>query len=174
MKNRYFRLLFAAPAIGCGLALTAAPGALALSLPDASVTRPYAQAATTTGPRLFTQPVTDDAGVLSAGDISNIESAIQKVSAEKRKSLRVVLISSFGGAQPTTWAQQAADANGPNTAVLVICPDERSYGIAAGSQWTQSELDAMDSAAYTHLSQSDWAGAAVAAADAAVFTSNAS
>lgn len=170
MKNRHLRLLLAAPALGCGLTVAGAPAALALSLSDAPQTHIAAQSAATapaTKPGLLTKPVTDDAGVLSAGDMSNIESAIQQVSAEQHKSLRVVYIDSFGGVQPAKWAQQAADANGPNTAVLVISPSERAYALAAGDQWTQKQVAAMDSAAYTHLSQDDWAGAAVAAADAA-------
>ena len=170
MKNRYLRLLLAVPALGCGLTLAGAPAALALSLADAPQTHLAAQAAVTapaTKPGLLTKLVTDEAGALSTGDVSNIESAIQQVSAEQHKSLRVVYIESFGGVQPATWAQQAADANGPNTAVLVVSPSERAYAVAAGDQWTQKQVDAMDSAAYSHLSQNDWAGAAVAAADAA-------
>ncbi|WP_066524442.1 TPM domain-containing protein [Corynebacterium bouchesdurhonense] len=171
MKNRFLRLLIAAPALGGGLVLSAAPAAFALSLGDAPfspTTRIEAQAAgTATRPGLLTQPVTDDAGVLSPGDVSAIESAIQKVSAEQRKSLRVVFVDSFGGVTPATWAQQAADANGPNTAVLAVSPSERGYAVAAGEQWTQSQVDAMDAAAYEHLAREDWAGAAVAAADAA-------
>ena len=172
MKNRFLRVLIAAPALGGGLVLSAAPAAVALSLGDAPfapTTRIEAQAAgTATRPGLLTQPVTDDAGVLSPGDVSAIESAIQKVSAEQRKSLRVVFVDSFGGTRPADWAQQAADANGPNTAVLAVSPSERGYAVAAGEQWTQSQVDAMDAAAYEHLAREDWAGAAVAAADAAV------
>ena len=173
MKNRYTRLLVSAPVLGGGLAfaaLGAAPAALAFTLPDAP-THPQvavlAQVDTMTGPRLFTQPVTDDAGVLTDSDIAQIEEALNQVSANRGKTLRVVFVDSFGSTTPAAWAQRAAEANGPNTAVLAISPDERSYGVAAGKEWTDRELTAIDKAAYPHLGSFDWAGAAIAGAEAA-------
>lgn len=156
--------MLAAPVLAGGAALTAAPFALALtSAPDAAV---VAQATTLSGPRLFTQPVTDDAGVLAPGDITRIEDALKDASAASGKSLRVVYIDSFGGISPESWAQQAVDANGSNTAILVVSPQERGYYVDGGDQWTQSEIDRMSNAAYPALSNDDWAGAAIAAAEA--------
>lgn len=157
MKLRHIPVLVAA-----GFGLSVAPIAMLIDAPLA-----HAQS-TITGPRLLTAPVTDEAGVLSAGDLSRVESAVQQVSAEKGKSLRVVFVSSFDGVAPNTWASQAVDANGPNTAVLAVSPSERAYAIEGGNQWTQREIDAMDSAAYPRLAQEDWAGAAVDAADAVI------
>nr|WP_284523311.1 TPM domain-containing protein [Corynebacterium aquatimens] len=57
--------------------------------------------------------------------------------------MRVVFIDSFGGLSPEAWAQQAVDANGANTAVLVVSPNESAYYVDAGEQWTQSEVDRM-------------------------------
>ncbi|WP_302467791.1 TPM domain-containing protein [Corynebacterium stercoris] len=162
MKKRYLRVVLAAPLLAGSAALAAAPVTMAFAAPDVQL---HAQATTMTGPRLFTQPVTDDAGVLSPGDVSRIESALQQVSAEQGKTLRVVFIDSFGGISPETWAQQAVDANGANTAVLVISPNESAYYVDAGDQWTQSQVDRMNDAAYGHLTERDWAGAAVAAAE---------
>lgn len=157
MKLRHIPVLVAA-----GFGLSVAPIAMLIDAPLA-----HAQS-TITGPRLLTAPVTDEAGVLSAGDLSRVESAVQQVSAEKGKSLRVVFVSSFDGVAPNTWASQAVDANGPNTAVLAVSPSERAYAIEGGNQWTQREIDAMDAAAYPRLAQEDWAGAAVDAADAVI------
>ena len=157
MKLRHIPVLVAA-----GFGLSAAPIAMLIDAPLA-----HAQS-TITGPRLLTAPVTDEAGVLSAGDLSRVESAVQQVSAEKGKSLRVVFVESFGGTAPNTWASQAVDANGPNTAVLAVSPSQRAYAIEGGNQWTQREIDAMDAAAYPRLAQEDWAGAAVDAADAVI------
>ena len=157
MKLRHIPVLVAA-----GFGLSVAPIAMLIDAPLA-----HAQS-TITGPRLLTAPVTDEAGVLSAGDLSRVESAVQQVSAEKGKSLRVVFVESFGGTAPNTWASQAVDANGPNTAVLAVSPSQRAYAIEGGNQWTQREIDAMDSAAYPRLAQEDWAGAAVDAADAVI------
>ena len=157
MKLRHIPVLVAA-----GFGLSAAPIAMLIDAPLA-----HAQS-TITGPRLLTAPVTDEAGVLSAGDLSRVEHAVQQVSAEKGKSLRVVFVSSFDGVAPNTWASQAVDANGPNTAVLAVSPSERAYAIEGGNQWTQREIDAMDAAAYPRLAQEDWAGAAVDAADAVI------
>lgn len=156
------------------VALTAAPVAMAIA--PATVqqivqedVQVVAQVGTASGPRLLTQPVTDEAGVLSEGDISKIESAIQELSAEKKKSLRVIYLESFGGIKPADWVGRAVEANGTNTAVLAISPDERAFAVSGdSSEWTSAEIDAMEDAAYARLSEQDWAGAAVDAAKAAV------
>lgn len=173
MKKRFLRLLVSAPVVGGGLAfaaLSATPAAMAIALPDASGSAHVAvlaQVGTMTGPRLFTQPVTDDAGVLTDSEINEIEDALTQVSANRGKTLRVVFVDTFGGVAPADWTQRAANANGPNTAVLAISPNDRAYGVAAGEEWTDREVTAIDKAAYPHLGSADWAGAAIAGAEAA-------
>ncbi|WP_095660451.1 TPM domain-containing protein [Corynebacterium glaucum] len=178
MNHRYLRLLVAAPMLTGAAALTAAPVAMAIApatVQDAvqqsaqEDVQIVAQVGTASGPRLLTQPVTDEAGVLSDGDISKIENAIQELSAEKKKSLRVIYLDSFGGMKPSDWVGKAVEANGTNTAVLAISPNERAFAVSGDStEWTTAEIDAMEDAAYARLTEQDWAGAAIDAAEAAV------
>lgn len=117
---------------------------------------------------MLTAPVTDDAGVLTDAERAELEQAVNNVSKEKHLSLRIVYVSSLGGMTGQQWAEQAVAANGANTGVLVVSPSERGYGVFGGDEWQQSEIDAMDKAAYDKLVDKDWAGVGLAAADAAV------
>lgn len=158
MTSRYLSIL----AVSGGLFLTAAP-AFGLST-EASPTQLQAQATATKAslePGRLTQPVTDDAAVLSAGELSEIEAAIQQVSRTKGKSVRVVFLRSFGQYTPSEWVDKAVAANGSNTAVLAISPDERLYNVGGGEEWTQDEIDAMNQAAYAQLTQLNWSSAAL-------------
>ena len=73
MTSRYIRLVLAAPVIAGGIALSAAP--LALAAVDAV----QAQAATALSPSELRDKVVDEAGVLSSADVSAITSAIQEL-----------------------------------------------------------------------------------------------
>ncbi|AWB84455.1 TPM domain-containing protein [Corynebacterium liangguodongii] len=157
MKPRHLRILLAAPILAAGVGAAAAPAAEALT------ETVHAQMT----PGRLTEPVTDEAGVLSPGEKSDIEAATRKVSEQKSRSVRIVFLSSFGQQTPQQWAEAAVRANGSNTAVLAISPAERSYALVGGEAWPSSEIDAMDKAAYQQLTQSNYAGAALAALDAA-------
>lgn len=163
MKKRYLRLLVAAPLLAAAAAPTAITTALAATSVNAqaTATRPSLE------PGRLTDVVTDDAGVLSPGDISKIESAAQQVASEQQKAVRVAYLKSFGSMSAQQWAERVVSASGSNTAVIAISPDQRTYAVAAGNEWTQGEVDAMDEAAYSALSQDDFPGAALAAVDAA-------
>ena len=165
MNRRYLCVLAAAPFA----ALTLSPWAMALSLDDAPSAPTYlAQAtATTVGvePGLLSQPVTDEAGVLTAAERSEIESAISQVSASQGKSVRVVFLSSFGEYTPSEWVDRAVAANGSNTAVLAISPDQRAYNVGGGTEWTQGEIDRMNQAAHSQLAQMNWGQAALDAVE---------
>ena len=162
MKPRFLRILLATPLLAAGVGTAAAPAALAMS------TSLQAQAGALQPGRL-TDVVTDEAGVLTPDEISQIESAAQQVSAEKQKAVRVVYLNSFGSMSAEEWTQAAVDASGSNTAVVGISPEERSFAVSAGEMWQRREVDAMYDAAYSRLSQPepDWSGAALAAVDAA-------
>ncbi|WPJ93347.1 TPM domain-containing protein [Corynebacterium sp. UMB2355A] len=158
MTKRNYRLLAAAPLFVGGALLAVAPVAQAAA-PSVSVLALQ--------PSLLTTPVTDEAGVLTPGEISQVEDAIAQVSAQKGRSVRVVFLDSFEGTPPSEWTEDAVRANGPNTAVIAISPNERAYSVTTGEQWSSAEADAIDQAAYARLVQSDWAGAALAAVEAA-------
>ncbi|WIM67072.1 TPM domain-containing protein [Corynebacterium breve] len=164
MTAQHFKALLAAPLLGGAVALACAPAALALTS-DVTV---QAQAQATMEPVRLTTAVTDASGILSATDIAAIEDAIDQLRSERQLNAYVVYMPSFGDYQPTEWAEKAVAANGgDNTAVIAISPEERLYGIHVGSQWTQAQLDDMNEAAFSSLSNDDWADAAVNALQAA-------
>ncbi|PAT08292.1 TPM domain-containing protein [Corynebacterium hadale] len=169
MNSRYLRIVATAPLIAGALLIDAPMTAAHATPPTPDAPAVLAQAVdTATAPGKLAQPVTDEAGVLSEAELASVKDAVSKVSQEKHLSLRVVYTSSLGNLTGPQWAEQAAAANGANTAVLVVAPDERAYGVFGGNDWTQKDIDAMDAAAYEKLSAKDWAGVGTAAAEAAI------
>ncbi|CAM3098639.1 TPM domain-containing protein [Corynebacterium gottingense] len=169
MNSRYLRIVATAPLIAGALLIDAPVTAAHATPPTPDAPSVLAQAVdTATAPGKLAQPVTDDAGVLSDAELASVKDAVTKVSQEKHLSLRVVYASSLGTLTGPQWAEQAVAANGANTAVLVVAPDERAYGVFGGNDWTQKDIDAMDAAAYEKLSAKDWAGVGTAAAEAAI------
>ncbi|MBL7286428.1 TPM domain-containing protein [Corynebacterium godavarianum] len=169
MNSRYLRIVATAPLIAGALLIDAPMTAAHATPPTPDAPAVLAQAVdTATAPGKLAQPVTDEAGVLSEAELASVKDAVTKVSQEKHLSLRVVYASSLGTLTGPQWAEQAVAANGANTAVLVVAPDERAYGVFGGNDWTQKDIDAMDAAAYEKLSAKDWAGVGTAAAEAAI------
>ena len=169
MNSRYLRIVATAPLIAGALLIDAPMTAAHATPPTPDAPAVLAQAVdTATAPGKLAQPVTDEAGVLSEAELASVKDAVSKVSQEKHLSLRVVYTSSLGTLTGPQWAEQAVAANGANTAVLVVAPDERAYGVFGGNDWTQKDIDAMDAAAYEKLSAKDWAGVGTAAAEAAI------
>ena len=157
MTSRYLRVL----AVG-GMLFLAAP---ASGFAETPALAQGVATETTVQPGLLTKPVTDDAGVLTDGERAEIEQAIQQVSQSQGKSVRVVFLRTFGDISPSDWVDQAVAANGSNTAVLVISPDERAYNVGGGEEWTQAEIDRMNDAAYAQLTQLNWSQAALNAVE---------
>ncbi|ANE04504.1 TPM domain-containing protein [Corynebacterium crudilactis] len=118
-------------------------------------------------PEFYQENVTDYTGQISSSDVSNIQAAIDDVKASEQKVIFVVFLNSFDGVSPEAWTQQTVEANGgSNVLVYALAPEERQYGIYGGAQWSNAQLDAADSAVFQALTQQDWAGSAVALADA--------
>lgn len=157
MTSRYLRVL----AVG-GMLFLAAP---ASGFAETPALAQGVATETTVQPGLLTKPVTDDAGVLTDAERAEIEQAIQQVSQSQGKSVRVVFLRTFGDISPSDWVDQAVAANGSNTAVLVISPDERAYNVGGGEEWTQAEIDRMNDAAYAQLTQLNWSQAALNAVE---------
>lgn len=163
MTSRYLRIL----AVSGGLFVTAAPAfGFSTDVPPAQLVAQATATKASLEPGRLTQPLTDDAEVLSPAERSEIESAIQQVSQTQGKSVRVVFLRSFGQYTPSEWVDKAVAANGSNTAVVAISPDERQYNVGGGEEWTQSEIDRMNEAAYAQLSQMNWSSAALNAVNA--------
>ncbi|MCG7235494.1 TPM domain-containing protein [Corynebacterium sp. ACRQP] len=161
MTSRYLRIL----AVSGGLFVAAAPS-FATEAPPTLIQAQATATKASLEPGRLTQPVTDDAAVLSADELAEIEGAIQEVSKTQGKSVRVVFLRSFGQYTPPEWVDKAVAANGSNTAVLAISPDERLYNVGGGEEWTQSEIDRMNSAAHAQLSEMNWSSAALNAVNA--------
>ena len=157
MTSRYLRVL----AVG-GMLFLAAP---ASGFAETPALAQGVATETSVQPGLLTKPVTDDAGVLTDSERAEIEQAIQQVSQSQGKSVRVVFLRTFGDISPSDWVDQAVAANGSNTAVLVISPDERAYNVGGGEEWTQAEIDRMNDAAYAQLTQLNWSQAALNAVE---------
>ena len=166
MTSRYLRVL----AVG-GMLFLAAP---ASGFAETPALAQGVATETSVQPGLLTKPVTDDAGVLTDSERAEIEQAIQQVSQSQGKSVRVVFLRTFGDITPSDWVDQAVAANGSNTAVLVISPDERAYNVGGGEEWTQAEIDRMNDAAYAQLTQLNWSQAALNAVESADGSSSSS
>lgn len=157
MKRTAQHALLGLTALTGGFLLTATAPSL---LPPAYASSPISyQAQANT---MLSSPVTDETGVLSADEISRIEDAIATLQSEESLTVRVALLHDFGGSAPSDWAEAAvAQSGGGNTGVIAIAIDTRQYAVAVGSQWSDSQLDALDEGVLSGLQDLDWAAAAI-------------
>lgn len=112
--------------------------------------------------------VTDESGVLSRAQAEELNAKITQIQSETQRILYVVYVPSFGGQDAESFARSIVNSRGENTAALVVATDDRLGGVFTGSQWSNSEREAMWDAAYSSLAGGDWGAAGLAAADAAL------
>ncbi|TWH15017.1 Beta-propeller domains of methanol dehydrogenase type [Rhodococcus rhodochrous J45] len=127
-------------------------------------------AASAEPPSRLPQPITDTAGVLDDADVARIQQATNTLYDEHGLQLWVTYVSSFDGRDYDSWAQATAQASnfGPDTALLAVATDDREFALwtPTGSEISESERDRISSSdVVPALRNSDWAGAAVGAAD---------
>lgn len=111
--------------------------------------------------------VTDSAGVLSADQRAQVESAVERLYTDKRIRLWVVYVDSFGQS-PVRWARSTMQLSdfGDRDALLAVATSERAYAFQVPS----AVMDQSDAGALQRddiepaLRRGDWAGAAIAAA----------
>lgn len=113
--------------------------------------------------------VTDDAGVLGNQE-AEVEAALEELNDEHQVQLFVVYVDSFSGTTSQDWAHQTADKNGLglNDILLAIAVEDRQYAwsVSDDSPLSDSQLNAVASQDIEpRLQDSDWAGAAIAAAE---------
>lgn len=114
--------------------------------------------------------VLDDAGVLSSGDVSEIDAAIDTLNADSGADLWVVYVDEFTNPSDAgDWANGTAEANGlgPAQYLLAVAVDQRSYYLSGASDGpvTEEQLGEIEQQlVQPQLREDDWAGAAVAAA----------
>jgi hypothetical protein len=117
-------------------------------------------------------PVVDTAGVLSAGELADVEAAIDAAADENGRQLFVAYVDEFTNpADAASWAIETANANnmGSEDYLLAVAVDGRAYYLSAADDAALSASD-IDRIALEvvepELRDEDWAGAAIAAADA--------
>ncbi|MCL0120677.1 TPM domain-containing protein [Corynebacterium pygosceleis] len=119
-------------------------------------------------PEVLTSTVTDNAGVLDAGQTADLEAKIRDYQKSSAKKIYVVFERDFGGTEGSEWAEREFRANdGANVLVYAVAVESRDYGLSYGREFSSSEAERMRDAAYDRLVDSDFAGSAFALVDAA-------
>ncbi|WP_332522633.1 TPM domain-containing protein [Mycolicibacterium mengxianglii] len=115
--------------------------------------------------------ITDNAGVLSRAEVSQVQSALDSLYDDKRVKLWVVFVDSFDGANGVTWAQNTMRLSGfgDDDALLAVAVTDREYAFqvpsTAGGGVYDRAADVRRNDIEPALRQNDWAAAAIGAAD---------
>lgn len=120
-------------------------------------------------PLRLTDYVTDDAGVLDAGALSGVKTAVDDLYTARRVRLWVVYVDTFSGQTGVAWAQRAMQINNfqpDQDAIFAVATQDRDYALLAGTAiLSNSDQDKLRrNEVEPALRQGDWAGAATAAA----------
>ena len=118
--------------------------------------------------------VTDEAGVLSSSEKSELEDKISALQQEHHVVIFVVFASSLPESAES-YAGEIVQAKGPNSAAYVVGVDDSTVGVQTGKEWPRGRLDAMYDAAYAKLADGHQYGpSALALVDAAATGSSGS
>lgn len=115
--------------------------------------------------------ITDQSGVLSGSDRSDIQAALDQLSAEDNIDLWVVYVDTFDDPSAATdWAGQTAKVSdlGQNQLLLAVATGGRAYAVDAPANFKLSSSQLQQVATndiQPALRKDDWAGAAIAAAN---------
>lgn len=132
---RIGRAALAALVLGCATAGPAVAAELIVAAPEASA---------------LTDKVTDEAGVLSSSEKSELEDKIVALQQEHHVVIFVVFASSLPeGAE--SYANGIVKSKGPNSAAYVVGVDDSTVGVQTGNDWPRGRLDVMYDAAYAKL-----------------------
>jgi hypothetical protein len=112
--------------------------------------------------------VNDDANALSGSELGEVQQAVDKLYNDRKIRLWVVYVDTFSGKSAVTWTQETksfSDISGQD-AILAVATEERAYAFlpptTASGGFDVTSLRTND--IEPKLRQSDWAGAAIAAA----------
>ncbi|MFG6302157.1 TPM domain-containing protein, partial [Corynebacterium hesseae] len=149
---RFGRAALAAVVLGLATASPALAADFVLAAPEAASIK---------------DKVTDEAGVLSSSEKSELEDKIAALQQENHVVIFVVFASSLPeGAE--SYAGEIVQSKGPNSAAYVVGVDDSTVGVQTGNDWPRGRLDAMYDAAYAKLAEGHQYGAsALALVDAA-------
>jgi uncharacterized protein YukE len=115
--------------------------------------------------------VTDEAGVLSAGEFEAANARLSQLADANGGDLFVVYVDSFTNpGDSTAWADETAVQNGLDIDqyLIAVAVDDSQFAISADSNGplSDSDVDRILQATQRSLSAEDWGGAIIAAADA--------
>lgn len=149
---RFGRAALAALVLGLATASPAMAADYVLAVPEAASIK---------------DKVTDEAGVLSSSEKSELEDKISALQQEHHVVIFVVFASSLPeGAE--SYAGEIVKAKGPNSAAYVVGVDDSTVGVQTGKEWPRGRLNAMYDAAYAKLADGHQYGpSALALVDAA-------
>ncbi|WP_196250724.1 TPM domain-containing protein [Cellulomonas sp. JZ18] len=130
-----------------------------------------AGAAAAVPPPSLTSLVTDESDVLTPGEEQEVQAALDQLAAETAYQLYVVYVPEFSSPeQGQDWARATAQEStlGSQDLILAVATETRRAGFAPEQtgDLTRDELLAAFDGARDALRTDDWAGAAVAAAEA--------
>ncbi|SJM67637.1 TPM domain-containing protein [Microbacterium sp. JB110] len=111
------------------------------------------------------------AGVLSPAEEDDVEDALGQLADDSDVSLWVVYVDTFDNpGDGTQWSQQTADLNGfgSNNYLLSVAVEQRNYALTTppNNSITEAQGNNILAAIEQELGGDQWAGAAIAAADA--------
>ena len=130
-----------------------------------------APAAGAEAPLRLSDQITDHAGVLSGPGRAAVQTAVDKLYADRHMRLWVAYVDVFSGQTANGWANSTARLSelGDYDALLAVATADRSYAFLvsrAGNNLTAGRVDNLRrDQIEPALARGDWAGAAVAAAD---------
>ena len=115
--------------------------------------------------------VTDNAGALNDRQLSEVQKAVDQLYSEHHMRLWVVYVDSFAPKSGFDWTQQTFKISdlSDQDAILAVATVDRSYGFVVPNKMAGGSSTKVDNIRrdmiVPALSKSDWAGAAVAAAN---------
>jgi hypothetical protein len=117
-----------------------------------------------------TAQVTDRVGALSPNQLKSVQAAIASLYAKDRVKLFVTYVKDFSGTSPGSWADQSATqaGMGARDVLLGVATQARQYAVSTDTGFSLStkQLDDVGATAIEPaLRESDWAGAAIGAAN---------
>ncbi|MEN3268034.1 TPM domain-containing protein [Pseudonocardia sp.] len=121
-------------------------------------------------PSRLVDRVTDHAGALDAGQVVQVNEAIERLRAEDGIDLFVIYVDSFDGAAPQEWAESTGQLSqfGSEDVLLAVALRDRAYYVSIADSFplSQSTTDSIRSAdVEPRLGANDWGGAAIALAN---------
>ncbi|MFT4043163.1 MAG: TPM domain-containing protein [Gordonia sp. (in: high G+C Gram-positive bacteria)] len=133
---------------------------------DATAPRAHAEA-----PLRVPAQITDPARALSLAQTTTVQHAIDSLYADHSVQLWVVFVKTFNGLSAEQWSAQTITLSdlGERDVLLAVATDDRAYRIDAPDATKALDRAALTKIAHDHvvpaLKRSDWAGAAIGAAD---------